>query len=220
MDLTIDEQYSTLMHDAITVMLRIVYPVFPYNPSFPLAHGIVRDLLQHEFGDGYYQTISQEMPTSRADGNASIATYYGRNIFTLQFPVAVKGDDELAYNLWEFLRARLDNNNEPFYFYNPTEKEEPDLTGTNTTGRYLVRIANPSTVLDRTYYAYKHFRYAAIVFIETKDVKGTYAAAISATIDDNYGSLLDDDINDQKVRSTVNDIYNWAAREKVTLSLG
>jgi hypothetical protein len=142
--------------------------VFPYTPSFPVKHWITREFITNSYGDGYYQSITQESAFSRADGMGSVASHKGLNHFNISFNKALYGSGQLANNVWSFLLARLDANNEEFYFYNPTELATPDLTGVNTTGRYLVRLANPNEVLSRSYFKACLFSYEGIELVECR----------------------------------------------------
>jgi hypothetical protein len=128
--------------------------VLTYVPDFVLNHGITRQFIQNDYGDGYFQLMTMEAAYSRADGMGAVASHKGLNWFTINYHSALSGSGNLAYNVWAFFLARLDANNESFYFYNPKEKDPPDATGVDTTGRYLVRLANPNDVLSWELFKY------------------------------------------------------------------
>lgn len=142
--------------------------VFPYTPSIPVKHQLTREILTNTYADGYYLHGTQETSAAgRPDGKGSTATYRGLNHFTIQFNRTRVGD--LADDVWEFLITQLDNLNEPFYFYNPQEYTPPDLSGVVTTGRYLVKLADPNQVLSRDYFRQCLYSYGGIELVETND---------------------------------------------------
>lgn len=143
-------------------------PVFTFVPSYPLSHQLVHEFINNDFGDGYFQLISSEAAYTRSGGTGVVASYRGINKFTIQFPKALKGSGQLADNLWLFFRDRLDNMNEPFYFYNPSEKNPPDPTGADPIGRYLVRLADPNEAMTREFFAYCVFSYTGISLVEER----------------------------------------------------
>ena len=126
------------------------YPVFPYTPSMGLQHTLHREFLSNQFVDGFVAHGTAETAYERADGAKGVSSYRGVNIFTLSFKNLSGKSGGSAQLLWDFLMERLENGNEPFYFYNPTECFPPDLTGAETRGRYLVRIQDPSKGLSRS----------------------------------------------------------------------
>lgn len=140
--------------------------VLTYVPSYPLRHEFLRNFTINSFGDGYIQTISSEVAYTRANGMGGQSSYKGLNRFRIGYKHAIDGG--LADSLWTFFRARLDLYNEPFYFYNPTELLVPDGSGNNTTGRYLVRMEDPNTVLSRELFIFCVFSYAGFSLIETR----------------------------------------------------
>ena len=101
-------------------------PVFTFTPVYPVTHKLVHEFITNNYGDGYQQIISSEAAYTRAGGVGDIASYRGINKFTIKFSRALKGTGNLADNIWLFFRDRLDNLNEPFYFYNPSENNNPD----------------------------------------------------------------------------------------------
>lgn len=136
------------------------FPIFIYVPSMGCAHGIRREVPSNIFGDGYSITdTSRETAFSRADGVKNISSYKGLNIFKIGFTHAATGTEKLADLLFDFFQDRLDNVNEPFYFYNPTEKNPPDPTGEEARGRYLVRMKDPNQALTREYFKSCLYRY-------------------------------------------------------------
>jgi hypothetical protein len=122
-------------------------------------------------GDGYSQTISEEPSFTRADGVGKIGTHFGVNRFTLSFPLELSdlgAVQRTANILWDFFRDRLNNNNEAFYYYNPSEASI-DLTGVSTVGRYLVQLEDPNEVLSREYFKAFCFRFSSIKLIEARE---------------------------------------------------
>jgi hypothetical protein len=126
-------------------------PVFTYNPSFTFKHSLRREFLSNKYTGGCRVDASSETAFSRSNGSRAIELYKGVNSFSVTFQNARVGSSNLSDLLWEFFLARLDNINEPFYFYNPLETSVIDLTGTSTIGRYLVKLVNPDSGLGREF---------------------------------------------------------------------
>lgn len=143
-------------------------PVFNFTPTYPVAHQIAHQFITNDFGDGFYQTISSEAAYTRSGGTGTVASYRGLNKFTIEFSKAKKGSGELADQIWLFLRDRLDNLNEPFYFYNPSERSTPDPAGTDPVGRYLVRLADPAEAMNREFFIWCFFSYGGINLVEVR----------------------------------------------------
>jgi hypothetical protein len=141
-------------------------PVWTFVGSYPVTHQLDHEFIQNDFGDGYVQIISHEAAYSRSGGTGAVASYRGLNRFTIKFNKAKKG--ELADQIWLFMRDRLDNMNEPFYFYNPSERLTPDPTGADPIGRYLVRFADPKAVMNREFASWCMFSYNGITFVEDR----------------------------------------------------
>jgi hypothetical protein len=127
-------------------------PVLTLTPSMGFQHSLTREFLQNSFEDGYFLEGTAEDLVLRADGVKSTSSYSGLNEFTLKYDKMTSGTGKVADQLWTFFRARLDNLNEPFYLYNPTEKFPPDSVGASTRGRYLVQLKDPSAGLSRSYF--------------------------------------------------------------------
>ncbi|MFQ5750470.1 MAG: hypothetical protein ACE5HI_00615 [bacterium] len=143
-------------------------PVLTLTPSFTIIQNLVHEFIDNSLGDGYHQIVSQEQAFSRADGEGNISSYKGVNEFILNYNKAKKGSGQVANQLWSFMRARLDNTNEPFYFYNPPENATPDPTGVDTIGRYLVSFKDPGQAMNRTYFLFCLYSYQGIVLREER----------------------------------------------------
>lgn len=141
-------------------------PVLTYQPKYPLKHWISREFLTHTFGDGWTQIMTSEIGYNRADGTGNQTSYKGLNHFILQYNKAVY--NSLAANLWIFFRTRLDNLNESFYFYNPSENPTIDAGGNNVVGRYLVKVAEPNKLLSRELTINCLFNYDGIEVVESR----------------------------------------------------
>jgi hypothetical protein len=134
-----------------------------------VQHKLIREMEKNTFKGGYStERGDEEELIIRADGTKGIRYYRGTNCFTIKYDSALKGAGNLADQLWEFFITRLDNLNEPFYFYNPTEYFPPDPTGTETIGRYYVRLKDPNQALSREYFRNCLFRYG-LELIECKE---------------------------------------------------
>jgi hypothetical protein len=137
--------------------------VFPLIATWPLQHGLQVDNYIADFGDGFEQRVNFNLPFSRADGEGAVSSYVGRNQFTLRLNAM-----DFAVNaktLWAFYKARKASF-EAFYFYNcPVERTSPDLTGTDITGRYLVRFVDGN--LTREQFTLKLFQ-ASLTVIEVR----------------------------------------------------
>jgi hypothetical protein len=163
------ESYGAELQDYVALMLQRTYPVLPYPSSYPLRHTIRHNFEVNSLGDGYEQTISNELPRTRADGMGGVTSYYGLNVFTLQFNKMSAGIDKVANRLWDFFRTRLENGNEPFYLYNPVECGFIiDTTCRSLIGRYLVRLEEPNQMLSREYYKYCLFSFNGIKLVEDR----------------------------------------------------
>lgn len=144
--------------------------VLLYVPHYSLKHSVTREFIVNKFGDGYEQTITQESSNARADGTGGTNAHYGLNHFTIAYSKARLGSSLEAEGIWDFFRARLEANNEAFFFYNPSENLTIDPTGSDTIGRYLVRFADPNAALSREYFKYMLFSYAGINLIEARQI--------------------------------------------------
>ena len=215
----VSDAYASLIQEALSGSSGDTTPVFIYPPSYPLQHGIVREFIENDLGDGYGQTISSEFPYERADGIGGVASHYGLNVFSIRFPRTLKGTGNLAYNLWEFIRTRLENDNEAFYFYNPSETLTPDPNGLNPIGRYLVRCANPNQVLQRSYYAYTLFDFGAIELVEDRNASSLVRVAKVMVVSDNMGLHYNDSLDSNFKVVSVSDSFISTLRESVGYSL-
>ena len=137
--------------------------VFPIVPAWPFHHGLEFDFYVADMGDGFEQRVQFNKGYSRADGEGNVTGYRGRNKFTIQLNVMNYGAD--ASTLWAFYKARY-GNLEAFYLYNvPDERSSIDLTGADTTGRYLVRFQDAN--LTREKFTLKLYR-VGIAMIEVR----------------------------------------------------
>ena len=144
-------------------------PVLTYIPSMGCTHRLVRTMIRNEYEDGYADyNDDAETSFSRSDGAKLVQSYKGLNNFVIGYDSAKKGTDQLADNLWTFFLTRLDNHNEPFYFYNPTECDPPDPTGQEARGRYYVKLRYPNQALTREYFRNCLYSYK-LEFIECKE---------------------------------------------------
>lgn len=102
------------------------------------------------FGDGYEQRGSKSQSWTHPDGQGGVTANKGMWEFSITMSAIeqANGDATKEVNvLWQFVIARA-GNYEAFYFYNPIERDPPDLTGATTTGRYLVRFGEEVTSLE------------------------------------------------------------------------
>lgn len=141
--------------------------VFNVELTAPVKHALRFANVIADFGDGYEQRSSKNQAYSRADGLGGVTSYKGRNRFTLALDhlAHVNGDaTQSANKLWAFYQTTLGGYT-AFYFYNPAEIDTPDLTGSSTTGRYLVRFQDQE--LEREQFALKLFR-GGLVLLEVR----------------------------------------------------
>lgn len=139
--------------------------VLTVNPTFVLTHRIRREFIINELGDGWVQQMTSEAAATRYDGSGNSTSHKGLHIFHVNWRGIHKTQ---ANTLWSFLLARLNSNNEDFYFYNP-EEASIDATMHNTVGRYEVRLANPNEALSRENFAWCVFDVGTMEFIEERD---------------------------------------------------
>lgn len=120
--------------------------VFPIEASWPLIHDLKHINYLADYGDGIVQGANFNLAYTRANGEGGVTSYKGQNRFTLRFQAL---DYNAAKTIWAFYKART-GNLEPFYLYNiPEERASIDLTGADTTGRYLVRFEQPQLTLEK-----------------------------------------------------------------------
>src|SRR5690242_9591280 len=115
--------------------------VFLPVAGWPLVHDLDFDNYIADFGDGFVQGVNFNLAYTRADGEGGVTSYKGQNRFTLQFTSMDFAGD--AKTIWAFYKSMFGNLTK-FYLYNvPDERATPDATGSDTTGRYLVRFEQP-----------------------------------------------------------------------------
>jgi len=159
-------------------------PVLLYIPSLGVKQSLTRQFIANNMDDGYIIEKSAESFYSHPDGNGSILLYPGTNVFYIGYKKTLAGNinigiDQLADLLWDFFLTRLDNLNEPFYFYNcPTECTTPDPYGVSTLGRYYVRLKDPNVVLNRELFLHCLYSYN-LVLIENKEFNVINDLAVS-----------------------------------------
>jgi len=135
-----------------------------------IKHSLVRQFISNPMNDGYIIENSADLAYPHSDGTANISIYPGQNRFEIGFKRTLYGSGQLANLLWDFFLTRLDNINEPFYFYNcPIERATPDLTGVDTVGRYFVKLEDPNQVLNRQLFLFCLYSYS-FAFIENKNL--------------------------------------------------
>jgi hypothetical protein len=140
--------------------------VWPINPSLamPMAKSFATVIA--DFGDGFEQRANKNLAYTHADGQGGVTSHKGRWEFQIKMSAInqANGDATQECNeLWKFVTDRL-GSYEAFYFYNPIEAPI-DLTGSSTTGRYLVRLKDPVASLEA--FALKLHR-GELAFIEVR----------------------------------------------------
>lgn len=107
-------------------------------PAFPLTQELEMDNFIADFGDGHELRVNFNQAWTRADGQGGVTSYKGQNFFGLKLNVMDAATTAAA--LWAFYQARK-GALESFYVYNvPYERAAIDATGSDPTGRYLVRF--------------------------------------------------------------------------------
>jgi hypothetical protein len=120
-----------------------LYPVWPIRPQLTLHIRKNFASVVDDLGDGFELRKNNNETYTHADGQGGVSSHKGQ----WEFQVQINGIDQADVNtLWQFITAR-GGNLEPFYFYNPIEASI-DLTGSATTGRYLVRLKDPMASLE------------------------------------------------------------------------
>lgn len=136
------------------------YDVFPLPAHYTLTHGLKFATFVANMGDGFEQRVNKNLSWgNRGDGLGTSGGDSYKGINTFKFSLkhlrhVNASTTEYANVLWNFYVSHL-GNLEPFYFYNPAEKETPDLTGVVVTGRYLVRFTEAN--LSRENFFWKLF---------------------------------------------------------------
>ena len=142
--------------------------VFTIDLDVPVRQELHFNTLVQSLGDGFEQRANKNLAYSRATGEGTVASYKGRNRFTITMDMLahVNNDSsQMANKLWAFYKAQLGGFT-AFYFYNPAEAPTADATGVSTTGRYLVRFEEQN--LSRENFALKLFR-SGISLIEVRE---------------------------------------------------
>ncbi len=116
--------------------------VWPVRPQIPMAMSKAFDNLIADFGDGFEMRANKNQAYLHADGQGGVTSNKGR----WEFKVQLNGVEHEVDTIWDFITARCGPRGS-FYFYNPIEAEI-DLTGTETIGRYLVRLKDPIVTLE------------------------------------------------------------------------
>ena len=139
----------------------------------PATHELSVDAFVHSFGSGQEQRIVNDLARTRADGMGGVTKYVGTNRFTIKYPKVAWNRSARTENAlleddfkkaWEFFQDSFYDSVgdeiswQPFYWYNKAENDDLSTwtgsdasSGTNsrgesvsnTTGRYLVRWAEP-----------------------------------------------------------------------------
>ncbi len=116
-----------------------------------------------DYGDGFERRANFNIAFTRADGEAGVTRYKGRNTFHLK--LICMDFDAAARVLWRFYKDRT-GSLDAFYFYNvPDERTGADPTGQDPAGRYLVRFADGN--LSREKFALKLYQ-ADLALIEVR----------------------------------------------------
>lgn len=103
------------------------------------------------FGDGYEQRTEKMQAFSHADLQGGVTSHESLRSFDISYDVVkqANADPNQEFNkLVAFIYAHWIL---AFYFYNPAERSTPDLTGADTTGRYLVRIDANSVSMENVF---------------------------------------------------------------------
>ena len=115
---------------------------------------------------GYTKSVIKTLAgtTARADGTGSVTLYKGQNVFNVSVQRKQYDGSGDFITILDFLQARIDTNDEAFFFYHPDELFPPDGTGVNTTGRYKVQcFSDIGDVLTHL----KVHNYLNLIFEET-----------------------------------------------------
>lgn len=142
--------------------------VFPFNTRYTLIHSIKFQTFVAEMGDGFEQRVNKNLTWSRANGLGGVTSYKGINSFTINLRGLPHCNESVTHEaniLWSFYQSCL-GNLVAFYFYNPAENETIDLSGANTTGRYLVRFAQNN--LSRENFMRKLFNVSGLALVEVR----------------------------------------------------
>lgn len=140
-------------------------PVFAWTMDYEFEFEREFEEVNVEIGGGVFRSALSEIPHSRADGQGTISAYKGTNYFTVVCKRKNYAGDEQFKAVLAFLQARKEENNGPFYFYAPWERTTPDLTGVDTTGRYIVRFRGK---IAATLTHMKIFNFASLRFEEDR----------------------------------------------------
>ena len=139
--------------------------VWLWAPWYPVKTQRIYDEVRLDLGSGHQKFAQNMTAVSRADGTGSVSSYKGINAFHLLFDRRNYGGDELFKTVLDFVQARKEDNS-AFYFYHPAELVTPDPTAVNTTGRYIVRIAESRVDLEMTHLTVFRIR---LIFTEAMD---------------------------------------------------
>ena len=115
-------------------------PVWTWPVEYPVKIRAKVDENQIDLGGGIVKTVQHEVPFTNYDGTGQSTDDRKETlIFTVRVTRKNYSGDGKFKEIMRFLLARKRAGNESFYFYNPSEKLTPDSSGSDTTGRYLVK---------------------------------------------------------------------------------
>lgn len=124
--------------------------VWPLRLFIPMVHQFQCSNTIIPLGDGNELRMNKDQDNLHANGQGGVTNHRGRWGFQINLAAIDHSSSDMTKEvnqLWTFISARLANW-EPFYFYNPIENPTIDLTGTDTLGRYLVRLVESSVTLE------------------------------------------------------------------------
>lgn len=124
-----------------------VWPVHPTAQDIDQQVAVVVASL----GDGYEQRALKSQAFSHADLMGNVTSHVGLCNLNISYDIVkmANADSNQEFNK---IKAFIDAHwIVAFYFYNSAERSTPDLTGADTTGRYLVRIEAGSVKYKRVF---------------------------------------------------------------------
>src|SRR5262245_22118748 len=127
--------------------MAAVWPI-RLNPSLVIRKEFATIVTR--FGDGYEFRQNRNQAFTHPDGQGGVTSHRGRWGFDIHMEALDHANGvatKEANQFWSFVLARR-GNWESFYFYNPIEAPTIDLTGTQGTGRYLVRFMDSLAGLE------------------------------------------------------------------------
>jgi hypothetical protein len=113
-----------------------VWPVHPTGQKIARLSSVT----VFSFGDGWEQRADKDQNFAHGDLMGGVTSHKGRSRFEIQYDIAKQANGDITQEFNQIVAFLNAHRVAAFYFYNRGERATPDLTGSDPTGRYLVRV--------------------------------------------------------------------------------